>query len=176
MCGLTTRKENKTKQIFFQPCRPLDSSGRKMKIFSEDDTCVLGNLALGNHLLAFRIHHFTVLVLFQTLQHIFWVCFWTKPLQKKNPKHTQVSSLGTWKRVQLYSRKRITTCPAPRYTHTHSPGTTPPIKKEQHYSLNWLQAQKSLLRVSTTLYSLDWLLGSILCWQYQNQFAFIFYS
>lgn len=48
------------------------------------------------------------------------------------------------------------------YRHTHSPALTPPIKKNS-YSPNWLWAQKSLLRVSTKLYSLDWLLGSILC-------------
>lgn len=43
-------------------------------------TCVLSDLPLGDHLLAFRIHDFTVLVLFEALQHILRICFWAESL------------------------------------------------------------------------------------------------
>ena len=49
---------------------------------SQSGTCVLGDLALGYHLLAFGIHQFTVFILLQTLQHGFRICFWTESLQK----------------------------------------------------------------------------------------------
>lgn len=44
-------------------------------------TCVLGDLSLGDHLFAFRIHQLAVLVLFQTLKNVLSLGLRTEPLK-----------------------------------------------------------------------------------------------
>ncbi len=44
-------------------------------------TCVLRDLSLGDHLFAFGIHRFTVLVLFQTLKDVLSLRFCAEPLK-----------------------------------------------------------------------------------------------
>lgn len=46
-------------------------------------TCVLRDLSLGDHLFAFRVHEFTILVLFQALEHALSIGFGAETLQRQ---------------------------------------------------------------------------------------------
>lgn len=113
--------------------------------FSEEDTCVLCNLAFGNHLLAFRIHHFTVLVLFQTLQHVFWIRLWTKTLQKNPQNPTSFITKSTWKNRSQTQQAASQIMQG--NNHLPNRGTRPHClaHTSQCYSLNWLWALMPLL-------------------------------
>lgn len=50
-----------------------------------DCTGVLSDLSLGDHLLAFRVHEFTILVLFQALEHALSISFRAETLQQQKP-------------------------------------------------------------------------------------------
>lgn len=52
-----------------------------------DYTRVLSDLSLGDHLFAFRVHEFTILILFQALEHALSVGFRAETLQHQKARY-----------------------------------------------------------------------------------------
>lgn len=61
-------------------CQQLQAS----VLLLASDTCILGDLSLGDHLLAFRVHQFTVLVLLQTLKDVLALWLSAKTLTQRH--------------------------------------------------------------------------------------------